>query len=451
MNTTPYAQRRMRLAAMIEQNDMIIIPGAQDVPRNSDMMYPFRQDSSFQYLAGFPEPDAFLVILGTGVSYIFCNPKDPVAELWLGPRMGPQAAAEQFDFERGFSNAFSEAENILRELIGSAASVYIRTETRRNEMRCDPNVKELRAFLGRLQAEGMTFALKDSAPLVTEMRVIKDAYDITGLQHAAEVTAAAYDVIPRLIREGMSEYELAAAISYLFGREGGDQLNAYHMIVASGVHATTLHHYAQRRALFQKGQSILIDAGAEVDGYASDVTRVYPVDRKFTPAQAELYDLVLAAQLVGIREVKPGVSLYMVQDASARVLTQGLIDVGLISTRDLGAAMEQRSYREFFPHGIGHFLGLDVHDVGDYEKQEHNGRIRQEVVLRAGMVLTVEPGVYVSDKPDVPEVFRGIGVRIEDNVLVAHTGCAVLTQGIPKDRRTVERIMGKTRLRLAPH
>ena len=408
----------------------VLIPAARLRYRNSDAEYGFRQDSDFFYLTGFEEPDALCVLLPEHPEWryvLFVRPKNRDEEIWSGRRAGCDAATRVYGADAAFPIAELPAR--LPELLRDVDTVHYAwgrdAELDAEVQRILTEHRKTRPRRGR----GIV-RIEDPAPTLHEMRLLKDEAEIATMRAAAAASVAAHQRVLRETRPGMREYELEAMLEYEF-RSRGARGPAYGTIVGSGDNATILH-YRQNDAVLREGQLVLVDAGAEMDLYAADITRTFPVGPAFTPAQRDVYQVVLAAQEQAIATVRPGAGFNEPHDRAVEVLCQGLVDLGLLE----GPAMrvrESADYRRFYMHRTSHWLGLDVHDVGLYEVQ---GSARR---FEPSMVLTVEPGLYfAADLDGVPEPFRGIGVRIEDDVLVTADGHEVLTSGAPKHVDAIE-------------
>ena len=407
---------------------MAIVTAAPERIRNRDTHYLYRFDSYFYYLSGFREPEAVLVVVGgaKAKSILFCRDKDVEREIWDGFRYGPAGAQESFGFDETYS--ISRIDEVMPGLIADQPSIFCRIG---NEAAWDTRVL---AWLNQVRGEarkGVTAprSLQDLAALVDEMRVTKDESELAVMRQAARISTAAHRRAMRAARPDGNEAEVEAELLYEFRRNGA-QAPAYSPIVAAGQNACVLH-YVQNDAPLRDGDLLLIDAGCEVDGYASDITRTFPVNGRFSGAQRAVYDIVLAAQAAAIEEVRPGNTWNAPHEAAVRVLAQGLIDLGLVQG-GLDAVIESEAYKKFYMHRTGHWLGLDVHDAGDYKV---DGKWRD---FKPGMVLTVEPGCYIRAGEGVPERFAGIGIRIEDDVVVTAGGCEVLTEDAPKKVADIE-------------
>jgi len=425
-----YRARRQRLARQM-QRGVAVLATAREHIRNRDAHYPFRFDSYFYYLTGFPEPDAVLVMTGgeQSKSLLFCREKDIEREIWDGFRYGPQGAQEAFGFDEAYP--VKELDAMMPKLLADQAAIF-----------CD--VGESGAWDARLiqwlNAVRMQVRTGVSAPgeirdvrkLLDDMRLIKDATELATMRKAAHISCIAHRRAMQTIKAGMNEYELEAELLHTFRRHGA-QAPAYTPIVAGGANACVLHYVANDQSL-RPGDLVLIDAGCELDGYASDITRTFPVNGRFQGAQREVYELVLAAQAAAMAQVKPGNHWEQPHEAAVRTLAQGFVDLKLCNG-SVESVIESGDYKKFYMHRTGHWLGMDVHDCGDYKR---DGSWR---ALEPGMVLTVEPGCYIRPAEDVPERLWNIGVRIEDDVVVTAAGCEVLTAEAPKQTAEIEALM----------
>ena len=422
-----YASRRNRLAALMGEG-VAIIATAPEKLRNRDSHYPYRFDSYFYYLTGFIEPEAALV-LGGGKSLLFCRKRDAEREIWDGFRYGPEAARERFGFDE--AHPIGELDERMPKLLENQPALYypvgVDAEWDTRVMRW-LNAVRARARTGVTAPE----RLHDVHVLLDDMRLIKDAHELGVMRRAGRIAAAAHRRAMQSARPGRMEYELEAELLHEFRRNGA-QFPAYSPIVASGAHSCVLH-YVANDARMNDGDLLLIDAGCEVDGYASDITRTFPVNGRFSGPQRAVYDLVLASQRAALDQVRTGHGWNEPHDAAVRVLAQGMLDLKLLSG-SLDEALEKETYKRFYMHRTGHWLGLDVHDAGEY-KRSGNWR-----TLAPGMALTVEPGLYIRAADDVPEPLRNIGVRIEDDVVVTESGCEVITAEAPKLPEDIEALM----------
>jgi Xaa-Pro aminopeptidase len=442
-----YAQRRASLIAQIKAKGggIAIIPTAPEVRRNNDADYPYRHDSYFYYLSGFTEPEAVIVLAvgKTTQSILFCREKNMEREIWDGFRYGPEAARETFGFDAAFPIGALDTE--MPKLMADAPALFVSLG---NDSKLDTQVQKWLASV-RMQARAGVNApatMHDVNVLLNEMRLIKDDSEIAIMRRAACISAAAHARAMRVSRPGMHEYEIEAELLHEF-RKHGSEFPAYTSIVAAGANACVLH-YRAGNTVMQDGDLVLIDAACELGSYASDITRTYPANGKFTAPQKELYEIVLAAQAVAIAEVKPGKRFIDGHDAAVKVLAQGMLDTGLLDKNKVGTlddVISKGDYRQFYMHRTGHWIGMDVHDVGNYREPSAEpvaeGQERPWRVLQPGMVLTVEPGIYVRPNPGVPEKYWNIGIRIEDDVLVTANGPDILSRDAPKTVADVETIM----------
>jgi Xaa-Pro aminopeptidase len=425
-----FVRRRQRLAREMGAG-VALLANAPERTRNRDAHYPYRFDSYFYYLTGFREPEAVLVVFGGAApkSVLFCRDKDPEREIWDGYRYGPDGARERFGFDEAYSIAELDAK--IPQYLANQEAVWCHIGAdSRWDRRLIGWINEVRARVR--SGVNAPRAIRDVHSLLDEMRLIKESGEIAIMRRAAAISVRAHRRAMRAARPGLAEYEIEAELVHEFRRSGA-QAPAYTPIVAAGEHACILH-YVNNDGVLRDGDLLLIDAGCELDGYASDVTRTFPVNGRFSGAQRDLYEIVLAAQSAAIAAVRPGGAWSAPHEAAVRVLTRGLIDLGLLSG-SLDEAIETEAYKRFYMHRTGHWLGLDVHDAGDYKR---GGEWRK---LEPGMVLTVEPGCYVRAEPGVPEKFAGTGIRIEDDVLVTATGCEVLTEDAPKRAADIEEWM----------
>ena len=430
LDASVYARRRARLAARLG-NGVAIVPTAPECLRNRDAHYPYRYDSYFYYLTGFREPEAVLVLVGgeTPRSMLFCRKKNAEREIWDGFRYGPEAAREAFAFDEACS--ITELDARMPDLLADRPAVQVHLGS---DPLWDGRVLGwVNAVRGRARS-GVAAPgdLRDVRVLLDEMRLIKDGHEVALMRRAGDISAAAHRLAMQAARPGVAEYAVEAVLQHEF-RRCGAQAPAYTPIVAGGVNACVLH-YVENNATLADGDLLLIDAGCELDGYASDITRTFPVNGRFSGPQRDVYELVLAAQAAAIAVVKPGAHWNAPHDAAVAVLAQGFIDLKLLGGT-LDAVLEQETYKQFYMHRTGHWLGLDVHDAGEYKT---GGEWRE---LQPGMVLTVEPGCYIRPGPGVPEAFAHIGIRIEDDALVTVGGCEILSAAAPKNVADIEALM----------
>ncbi|NJA89332.1 M24 family metallopeptidase [Rhodocyclus tenuis] len=430
-----FAARRQRLLAQLGDG-VAIIPTAPERIRNRDAHHPYRFDSYFWYLCGFPEPEAVLVLLGARAgeparSVLFCREKDSERETWDGFRYGQAAAKSAFAVDA--AHPIGDFDRLLPDLIANRETLW---HSFGDDASWDARIF---AAMGAVRAQARNGrsaprALRDLRAPLDAMRLIKDEAEIALMRRAADISSAGHARAMRACRPGMAEYELEAELSYEFRRRGADS-HAYAPIVAGGANACILH-YVDNRRLLADGALVLIDAGAEVEGYAGDITRTFPVNGRFSAAQRDVYEIVLAAQTAAIAAIRPGASFADYHDAALRVLTQGLIDLKILSG-SVDGALESEAYKPWYMHRTGHWLGLDVHDAGDYKQGD------AWTTLRPGMTLTVEPGLYLRPGDGVPAALTGIGIRIEDDVLVGSdaTQGAIVYTTAPKTVAEIESVM----------
>ncbi len=427
---TVYAQRRARLASLMGRG-VAVIPTAPERVRNRDAHYPYRYDSYFYYLTGFDEPEAVLVLIAgeSPHSILLCRDKDPEREAWDGYRHGPAAARERFGVDEAYS--VRELDTLGPKWLADQPALFFAV--------CADPAWDARVLGWLNGVRGQSRAgvaapseIRDVREALDEMRLVKGAEELAIMRRAADISGGAHIRAMQAVRPGRWEHEIEAELLHEFRRHGA-QAPAYTPIVAGGAHACVLH-YVANNGLLKGGDCLLIDAGCELDGYASDITRTLPVGGRFNAAQRDVYEMVLAAQAAAMGEIRPGQAWDAPHQAAVQVIAQGLIDLGLLrGTRD--GIIESGDYKRFYMHRTGHWLGLDVHDVGEYKV---GGQWRD---LVPGMVLTVEPGCYIAPAADVPEAFWNIGIRIEDDVVVTPAAHEVLTHHAPKRVSDIEALM----------
>ena len=427
-----FARRRRQLMRMAGSEAILILPAAAERLRNNDTHYPYRQDSDFWYLSGFAEPDAVLVLVPGrkhGEALLFCRERDPEREAWDGPRAGPEGAVERFGMDDAYPIA--DLDEILPGLIEGRSRVYYHFgRDAEFDLKLIGWVNRVRAQIK--QGAQPPHEFLELGHLLHDLRLFKSKDELRVMKRAAQIAAEAHLRAMRAARAGRHEYEIEAELQYTFRRH--DAVAAYEPIVGTGANACVLHYRANKAPL-KPGDLLLVDAGAEYQGYASDITRTFPVDGVYSPAQRAIYQLVLDAQHAAIEAAQPGASWIAPHDAAVRVLTEGLLRLGLLKGT-LSQALKEHSYRRFYMHKTGHWLGLDVHDVGDYRI---DGEFR---LLEAGMAFTIEPGLYIPPgSKGVPAKYQGIGVRIEDDVVVTVDGNEVLTGDAPKEIDAIEALM----------
>lgn len=438
LNPKEYPKRRRELMAQMSPNSIAIIPCAPVTTRNRDVEHPFRQDSDFYYLSGFAEEHSVIVLLPgreQGEYLLFCQEKIKEQEIWTGRRVGPEAAPALLGCDDAFP--ISDIDDILPGLLEGKDRVYANLGVSKEfDNQLMGWVNHIKSQVRNGAVPPREFCALDH--LLHEMRLIKSKDEIALMQAAANISAKAHARVISLTKPGLYEYQLEAELLRDF-MAAGSRWPAYPSIVGAGENACILH-YTQNTALIADGDLILIDAGCELDYYASDITRTFPANGKFSPAQRDIYQLVLDANLAAITQVKPGNHWNSPHEAAVQVLTAGLVKLGLLQGEP-AKLIEEQAYRRFYMHKTGHWLGMDVHDVGEYRI---DGQWRE---LEEGMVLTIEPGLYIAPDDDSVEAkWRGIGVRIEDDVAVTKTGCKVLTSAIVKDVADIEALMGQGKL-----
>ena len=415
-----FGERRTRVFTQMQPNSALLLFSEIEKRRNNDCSYPFRQDSYFWYLTGFNEPNAALLLLKTEQAeknIIFLRPRDPLLETWNGRRLGVERAPQQLNVNEAYS--IEEFATVLPKILKNLTALY--------------HVPEIHTWGDKLVTESaVSFSeILDWRPMLSEMRLIKSPNEIRLMQQAGQITALGHIKAMQTTRPNRFEYEIESDILHEFNRHCS-RFPSYNSIVAGGNNACILHYTENDRPL-NDGDLVLIDAGCEFAMYAGDITRTFPVNGKFSQPQREIYELVLKAQKRAIELLVPGNSIKQANDEVIRIKTQGLVNLGILNG-DVDTLIEQQAYRQFYMHGLGHWLGLDVHDVGSY------GQDKQRI-LEIGMVITVEPGIYIAEDADVPEQYKGIGVRIEDNLLMTEYGNKILTAAAPKEIADIENLM----------
>lgn len=432
MNQNEFAQRRQALMDMIGPGGMALIPAAPVKNRNRDVDYPYRPDSYFYYLTGFAEPEALAVLIPQreqGQYILFCRERDPEKETWHGRRAGLEGACELYGADDAFP--ITDVDDIVPGLMESCQRLY---QAMGYYPEFDAQVNEWLNNLRSRVREGVC-APQETVHLdrmLNELRLFKSPAELEALQTSADIAMQAHRHAMQSCRPGLWEYQLAAQIQHTFMQAGAQA--AYPPIVGGGANGCILH-YTENNAQLQDGDLVLIDAGAEHQFYASDITRTYPVNGRFTPAQKDIYELVLAAQTAAIAAIQPGNRWIDPHHAAVETITEGLRDLGLLFGKTR-ALIEEEAYKRFFMHRTGHWLGMDVHDAGEYKVHE------EWRALEPGMVMTIEPGLYIpAGLPEVPEKYWNIGIRIEDDVAVTEDGHLVLTEALPKSVAEIEAFM----------
>ncbi len=440
-----YASRRSRLAQSIRHQSgqgVVILETASEKYRNRDSDFPYRHDSDFYYLTGFTEPGATLVMVvskESSQSILFCRPKDLEREIWDGWRLGPEAAPSTLGIDIAFAN--TEINQKLPEHLSNQPAVYARLSNTAEQN------QQLQNWLAQVKSQsrvGLTSpaALFDIETIIHEMRLFKDAHEIQIMRQAGKIAAQGHIRAMQSSHAGLREYHLEAELLHAF-RHAGAQSVAYNSIVAGGANACVLHHRAGNAEL-KDGDLCLIDAGCELDGYASDITRTFPINGQFTPAQKAVYEIVLAAQEAAIAVTKIGYDFQTPHDAALKIITQGLLDLGLINRQTIGSvdnAIETKAYQRFYMHRTSHWLGMDVHDVGSYREPSSKSSPQPWRSLQENMVLTIEPGIYIRKSDDIDPQYWDIGIRIEDDALVTSAECELMSRDVPVKVSEIEYLM----------
>ncbi len=432
-----FQQRRQALIARMAPGSAALIFAAPEVTRSNDTEYNFRQNSDFWYFTGFNEPQALLVLIKSddnhNHSVLFNRVRDLTAEIWFGRRLGQEAAPAKLGVDRALP--WDAIDEQLHQLLNGLDVVYhAQGEYAEADTLVFSALEKLRrGFRQNLSAPA---TLTDWRPWVHEMRLFKSEDEIAILRRAGKISALAHTRAMQACRPGMFEYQLEGEIHHEFTRHGA-RFPSYNTIVGSGENGCILH-YTENESEMRDGDLVLIDAGCEFHGYAGDITRTFPVNGKFSPAQRAIYDIVLACLYNALSMFRPGISIHEVNDEVVRIMITGLVDLGILEG-NIDTLFEEQAHRPFFMHGLGHWLGLDVHDVGHY------GTPSRDRLLEPGMVLTVEPGLYIAPDADVPAQYRGIGIRIEDDIVITADGNENLTDSVVKDAEAIEALMAAAR------
>ena len=430
MDKNIYKNRRNSLKNKLPKNSALIIPGADLQYRNADSSYALRQESSFYYLSGFSEPALVMVLLNTGEkmeSLIFVPEKDKLKEIWDGYRAGPEGAIDDFLFDQAFEN--NKINELMPEVLRGLEKVFYPIGKKSG---FDQMVIDWTCAANSKDRHSKSIDIIDGSSLIGNMRLIKDEHEINIMKKACEISAEAYIDVMKSIKPGDNEQGVEALFLYEFAKRGG-RFPAYTPIVAGGESACVLHYIENDKDL--KGSDlILVDAGCEYQMYASDITRTFPVGGKFSKEQLDIYNIVLKANLAAIDAVKTGTSIMEPQIISEKVITEGLVELGILSG-DVDTLHKEGAFKIFYMHKIGHWLGMDVHDVGDYMEEG------DYIKFKPGMVTTIEPGIYISSSMDVDDKWKGIGIRIEDDILVTESGNLNLTAKVPSNPQEIEALM----------
>ena len=434
-----YLARRQNLVEQLHENSAIIIPSANEVTRSNDTEYLFRQNSYFWYFTGFNEPDSCLVLSnenGEFQDFLFCRERDVQAEIWHGRRLGVKRAASHLGIQESHSTD-DLPEALLFLLDGRHTLFFALSDDHVMEEVVLGAVESLRK--APKQSKTAPISIVDPRPMMDEMRLFKSDAEVAVMRKAAQISVSAHNRAMTFCKPDCFEFQLEAEIHHEFAMQGARN-PAYGTIVGSGDNGCILH-YTENSDQIGDGDLVLIDAGAELYGYPADITRTFPASGKFSAPQKQFYEVVLAAQQAAFDSIKPGNCTKQTADIAIEVITRGLIKLGLLQG-EVQENINAQNHRQFYMHGLGHWLGLDVHDVGDYKI---DGKERS---YEAGMVMTVEPGIYVAPDADVDEKWRGIGIRIEDNVLVTEKGIDILTEGLPRTCSQIELFMATGQLNL---
>lgn len=436
MTQQEYLRRRQALLATMQPGSAALIFAAPEATRSNDSEYPYRQSSDFWYFTGFNEPESVLVLIKSddthNHSVLFNRVRDLTAEIWFGRRLGQQAAPEKLGVDRAL--AFSEINDQLYQLLNGLDVVYhAQGEYAYADEILFAALDKLRK--GARQNLKAPATITDWRPAVHELRLFKSAEELEVMRRAGEISALAHTRAMQKCRSGMFEYQLEGEIHHEFSRHGA-RYPAYNTIVGGGENGCILH-YTENESELRDGDLVLIDAGCEFKGYAGDITRTFPVNGKFTPAQRAIYDIVLHSLDTALMLFRPGTSIQEVTGEVVRIMVSGLVDLGILQG-DVNQLVAENAHRPFFMHGLSHWLGLDVHDVGAYGPERSR-------VLEPGMVLTVEPGLYIAPDADVPAEYRGIGIRIEDDIVITETGNENLTASVVKNADEIEALMAAAR------
>ncbi len=430
MDKSIYKKRRDSLKTVLPDNSVLLIPGADMQYRNADSAYPFRQESNFYYFSGFCEPESLLIIINdrnTISSIAFVPPKDKLKEIWDGYRSGPLGAVNDFLFDKAYNN--TEIDNILPNILKDFSKVLFPMGRKKD---FDQKVIDWTTTAGNKDRHSKTINISDAASILGNVRLIKDDHEIELIKQACEISAEAHIAEMQSVKGGINEQFIESLYIHEFSKRGA-RYPAYNPIVAGGENACVLH-YVENNQNINEGDLLLVDAGCEYKMYAADITRTFPVSGKFSLEQRQIYEIVLDAMNAAINSVKEGNNIMQPQEVSEKVITEGLVKVGILKG-DPETLHKNGAYKDFYMHKIGHWLGLDVHDAGDYMEGD------DYMKYKPGMVTTIEPGIYISSSMEVEDKWKGIGVRIEDNILVTNDGNENLTKSVPSSPDEIELLM----------
>ena len=430
MDNAIYKSRRNNLSEKLPKNSVLLIPGANTQYRNADSAYAFRQDSNFYYLSGFCEPDSLMAIINNddGInSIIFVPPKDKLKEIWDGYRAGPIGAVKEFLFDKAYDN--SEIDNMMPEILFGCDQVLYPIGKKNG---FDQKVIDWTTVASSKDRHSKSINILDASSTIGNARLIKDDHEISLIKKACDISAEAHIEAMKNVKNAESEQSIESLYVYEFSKRGG-RFPAYTPIVAGGENACVLHYIENNKKL-NKNELLLVDAGCEYEMYASDITRTYPISGKFSKEQLEIYKIVLDAMNAAIDKVKEGNNIMEPQEISEKIITNGLVELGLLHG-DPEDLHKKGAFKDFYMHKIGHWLGLDVHDAGDYMEGD------DFIKFKPGMITTIEPGIYISRSMDVDDKWKGIGIRIEDDILVTKDGNENLTKKAPSDPAEIESLM----------
>ncbi len=430
MDNTIYKNRRNNLEKSLPENSVLLIPGADMQYRNADSAYAFRQDSSFYYFSGFSEPASLIAIVNNkeGISSIvFVQPKDKLKEIWDGNRAGPIGAVDEFLFDKAYDN--TQIDTMMPDILSGSSQVLYAIGKKSG---FDQKVIDWSTNVSSKDRHSKSINIIDASSLIGNARLIKDEHEINLIRKACNISAEAHIEAMKNVKDVSSEQDIEGLYINEFSKRGG-RFQAYTPIVAGGENACTLH-YVENNQKLKKSDLLLVDAGCEYEMYASDITRTFPINGKFSEEQLKIYEIVLEAMNAAIDNVKPGNDIMKPQEISEKVITKGLVGLGLLDG-DPDELHKKGAFKDFYMHKIGHWLGLDVHDAGDYMEGENYMK------FKPGMITTIEPGIYISSSMDVDEKWKGIGIRIEDDILVTKNGNENLTKKVPSDPAEIESLM----------